>query len=167
MFQKGKPIISIIVAIGNNWVVGKDNKLPWDMPADLAHFKQKTMGKPVIMGQRTFESIGKPLPGRTNVILTLDKNFSFEGCLVAYSIDEALEKLKDFEEVMIIGGVSIYKQFLPLADRIYLTLIKGDFSGDAFFPEFDFNNWKELERIDNLPDKDNHYPYSFLTLEKK
>src|SRR4030066_2315154 len=103
MFEKGKPIISIIVAIGNNQVVGKDNRLPWNLPADLAHFKQKTMGKPVVMGQRTFESIGRPLPGRTNVVLTLDKSFSFPGCIVAYSIDEALEKLKDFEEVMIIG----------------------------------------------------------------
>ena len=167
MFGKGKPTISIIVAIGNNLVVGKDNKLPWNLPADLAHFKRETLGKPVIMGQRTFESIGKPLPGRTNVILTLDKTFCFPGCIVANSIDEALDKLKDFEEVMIIGGVSIYKQFLPLADRMYLTLIKGDFDGDAFFPEFDWADWEEKERIDNVPDKDNPYPYSFLILQRK
>ncbi len=167
MFEKGKPIISIIVAIGNNRVVGKDNKLPWNLPADLAHFKRETLGKPVIMGQRTFESIGRPLPGRTNVILTLDKSFSFPGCIVAYSIDEALDKLKDFEEVMIIGGVSIYKQFLPLADKMYLTLINGDFEGDAFFPEFDWAEWEEKERINNSPDKDNPYPYSFLKLQRK
>lgn len=167
MFKKDKPIVSIIVAIGNDRVVGKDNKLPWNLPADLAHFKEKTMGKPVIMGQKTFESIGRPLPGRTNVVLTLDKDFAASGCIVAHSIEEALEKLKDFEEVMIAGGVSIYRQFLPLADRMYLTIIEGDFEGDAFFPEFDWAEWEETERADNAADKENPYPYSFLTLKRK
>jgi len=126
-----------------------------------------TKGKPVIMGQKTFESIGRLLPGRTNVILTLDEGFSAEGCVVANSIDEALDKVKDAEEIMIIGGVSIYKQFLPLADRMYLTLIEGDFEGDAFFPEFDWSDWDVTERKENAPDKDNSYPYSFLTLQRK
>ncbi len=152
-------IISIIVAMGNNRVIGKNNKLPWDLPADMDHFKKLTLGKPVIMGQRTFESIGKALPGRTNIILSQDKNFKAEDCIVAYSIEEALEKGKSFPEVMICGGVSVYKQFLPLADRMYLTLIKDDFEGDAFFPEFDWQDWQEVEREDR--DK-----YSFVTLER-
>lgn len=167
MLKDDKPTISIIVAIGRNRVVGVNNKLPWDLPADMEHFREVTKGKPVIMGQKTFESIGKPLPGRTNVILTLDKGFSIEGCVVANSIDEALAEVKDAREIMIIGGVSIYKQFLPLADRMYLTLIDGDFDGDAFFPEFDWSDWDITERNENAPDKDNSYPYAFLTLQRK
>lgn len=160
-------VISIIVAIANDWVIGKNNKLPWDLPADMKHFKKLTMGKPVIMGQRTFESIGKALPGRTNIILTQDKNFKADNCLIAYSIKEALEKVKSFPEAMIIGGVSIYKQFLPLVDRLYLTLIEGDFEGDAFFPEINYNEWNEVERIKNKSDKNNFYPYSFVVLDRK
>ena len=167
MPKKDKPVISIIAAIGNNWVVGINNKLPWDLPADMEHFRQKTLGKPVIMGQKTLESIGKPLPGRTNIVLTLDENFHPQGCTVAHSIEEALGAAKDFEEVMICGGVSIYKQFLPLADRMYLTRIKNDFEGDAFFPEFDWEDWKEVERIEHPAGDGNPYKYSFITLERK
>ncbi len=153
--------------MGNNRVIGIKNKLPWDLPADLEHFRQMTKGKPIIMGQKTFESIGKPLPDRTNIILTLDENFNPLGCIVVHSIEEALETAKDFPEVMICGGVSIYRQFLPLADRMYLTLIEGDFEGDAYFPEFDWNDWKEVGRIENTPDNNNPYKYTFLTLERK
>jgi len=167
MSKENKPIISIIVAIGNNRVIGVNDKLPWDLPADLRHFLQMTMGKPVIMGQKTFESIGKPLPGRTNIILTREKDFSPPGCIVAYSIEEALAACGEFEEVMIAGGVSIYGQFLPLANRMYLTLIEGDFEGDAYFPEFDWNDWNEVERVENQPDQENPYKYTFVTLERK
>jgi len=161
-------IISIIVAIGNNRVIGIKNALPWKLPADMEHFRQLTAQKPLIMGQKTFESIGKALPGRTNIVLTLDKNFQAADCLIAHSIEEALQIAKEKgEEVMICGGVSVYKQFLPLADRMYLTLIDGDFEGDAFFPEFDWNDWDEIERIENQPDKNNPYKYTFLTLERK
>jgi len=160
-------VISIIIAMGNDRVIGIKNALPWQLPADLEHFRQLTVGKPVIMGQKTFESIGKPLPGRTNIVLTLDENFNPPGCLVAHSIEEALSAAKDFPEVMICGGVSIYRQFLPLADRMYLTLIEGNFEGDAYFPEFDWNNWREVERIENQPDKENPYKYTFVTLERK
>ena len=167
MLKKDKPVISIIAAIGNNWVVGINNKLPWDLPTDMEHFRQKTRGKPVIMGQKTFESIGKPLPDRTNIVLTLDKDFHPQGCIVAHSIAQALGAAKDFEEVMICGGVSIYKQFLPLADRMYLTRIEGDFEGDAFFPAFNWEDWEETERVEYLADENNPYKYSFITLEKK
>lgn len=167
MLKEGKPTISIIVAMANNRVIGINNKLPWNLPSDLEHFKQLTLGKPVIMGQRTFESIGKPLARRINIILTLDKDYQPKKCIVVHSIEEALEKAKNFKEVMICGGVSIYKQFLPLADKIYLTLIEGDFEGDAYFPEFDWNDWKEIEHINNEPDRENPYKYTFLTLERK
>ena len=166
MKEKDKPIISIIAAIGRNNVIGLRNTLPWNLPADMEHFKQLTKGKPIIMGQKTFESIGKPLIGRTNIILTLDKNFTPSGCQIAYSIKEALEIVRNSKEVMICGGESIYRQFLPLADRIYLTLIEGDFEGDAFFPEFDRSSWKEVERVENKLDRENPYKYTFLTLEK-
>ena len=153
--------------MGRNRVIGIKNTLPWKLPADMVRFRQLTMGKPVIMGQKTFESIGKPLPGRTNIILTLDKNFAPSGCQVALSIEDTLEIAKDFKEVMICGGESIYRQFLPLAYRMYLTLIEGDFKGDAYFPEFNYNDWEEIERIENKPDKDNPYQYTFLTLQRK
>ena len=162
-------IISIIVAMGNNQVIGIKNALPWKLPADMEHFRQLTQGKPIIMGQKTFESIGKALPGRTNIVLTLDKNFQAPDCLVAYSIGEAIQIAKNLgtKEVMIGGGVSIYKQFLPLAGRMYLTLIEGDFEGDAYFPEFDYNDWNEVGRVENAADKDNPYRYTFLTLQRK
>lgn len=159
--------ISIIAAIGKNNVIGVDNGLPWNLPADINHFKKMTINKPVIMGHKTFESIGKPLPNRENIILTLDKDFAPEGCLVAYSIEEALKLAGDVKEVMIIGGVSIYKQFLSFADKMYLTLIDGEFAGDAFFPEFNKNEWQEVVREDNEADEINHYNYSFITLERK
>ena len=160
-------IISIIVAIGNNRVIGTKNFLPWKLPADMKHFRELTIGKPIIMGQRTFESIGKPLAGRTNIILTKDINFRQQGCIIAHSIKEVMDKVKGNEEVTIVGGASIYEQFLPLANRMYLTLIHHDFSGDAYFPEFDWDDWKETERIENQPDKENPYKYAFVTLEKK
>lgn len=162
-------IISIIVAMGRNRVIGIKNKLPWNLPADMEHFRQLTMGKPVIIGQKTFESIGKPLPGRINIVLTRDENFQAPGCIPSHSIEEALQvaKEKEAKEVMICGGASVYKQFLPLADKMYLTLIDGDFEGDAYFPEFNYNDWDEIERINHKPDKDNPYPYSFVILQKK
>lgn len=161
-------VISIIVAIANNWAIGRKNALPWHLPNDLKHFHELTMGKPVIMGQKTFESIGKPLPGRTNIIITLDKNYTAPGCIVVHSIEESLAAAKNFKEAMIIGGASIYKQFLPLAHRLYLTLIDAAIEGaDAFFPEIDYSAWQEVDRVENKPDKDNQYPYTFLILERK
>lgn len=167
MSKKSKSIISIIAAMANNRVIGINNKLPWNLPADMKHFKNLTKEKPVVMGQKTLESIGKPLPERTNIVLTFDKNYQAPGCIIVHSIKEVLEKTKDFEEIMICGGASVYKQFLPLADKIYLTLIKESFEGDAYFPEFDRSVWKETERIENKPDRKNPYKYTFITLERK
>jgi len=159
-------IISIIAAVADNMLIGKDNKLPWNLPADLEYFKRNTLGKPVIMGAKTFESIGKPLPNRKNIILSLDENYKAEGCIVVTSIEKALKEVGDDEEVMIAGGASIYKQFLPLANRLYLTFIHHKFEGDAYFPEINFDQWKELSRKDNKPDERNLYSYSFVIFEK-
>ena len=153
-------LISIIAAMAKNRVIGKNNALPWNLPEDLEHFRQLTLGKPLIMGQRTFESIGKPLPQRINIILSRDDNFSPSGCFVAKSIDEALKQTKGAIEVMIIGGASVYKQFLPLTNKMYLTMVEEDFEGDAYFPEFSYNEWEETERVVNKG-------YSFITLIKK
>jgi len=160
-------VVSIIAALAKNKVIGKDNKLPWNLPADMRRFKELTLGKPVITGQKTFESIGKALPGRTNIVLTRDKSFLAPGCIVAYSIEEALKASGDAPEVMVIGGGNVFSQFLPLTHKMYLTLIDEEFEGDAFFPEFDLSDWQETERIENQPDKENPYKYTFITFERK
>ncbi len=159
--------ISIIAAIGKNLVIGRNNKLPWSLPADMKRFKDLTLGKPVVMGQKTFESIGKPLSARTNIVLSHDKNFQASGCIVALSIEEALSYLKGFDEIMIIGGSSVYEQFLPLAEKMYLTLIDEEFEGDAYFPRLDWNEWIETERISYKADEKNPYSYSFVNLKRK
>jgi dihydrofolate reductase len=161
--------ISIIAAMSKNRVIGFKNKLPWKLPADLNRFKKITMGKPIIMGQTTFHSIGKPLPGRINIILTRDFNFSHKECFVAHSIEEALSiafRFTENGEVMICGGESVYRQFLPIAEKMYLTLIEENFEGDAFFPYFDYKEWQEVERIKNEPDEKNPYEYFFITLKR-
>ncbi|MCA1804849.1 MAG: type 3 dihydrofolate reductase [Xanthomonadaceae bacterium] len=158
-------IISFVVAMARNGVIGKDNQLPWRLPADLRHFKAVTMGKPIIMGRKTFDSIGRPLPGRTNIVVTRDSAYQAEGCLVAHSIEAALAAAGDVEEVMIIGGADFYRQLLPRADRIYLTLIDAEIEGDTRFPELDAARWRERSREQHAPDEQNPYPYSFIVLE--
>lgn len=160
-------IISIVAAMAQNRVIGRNNALPWNLPADLEHFKQLTLGKPIIMGRRTFESLKSVLPGRKNIIMALEKDYDVPGAVVVHSIKEALETASGAKEVMICGGASIYGQFLPLAQRIYLTLIKQDFDGDTYFPEFDWSDWKEIERIKNKPGEKNPYEYDFLVLERR
>ncbi len=159
-------IISIIAAVADNMVIGDKNSLPWSLPADMEYFKAKTTGKPIIMGAKTFESIGKALPNRKNIVLNFDKDYPAEGCVVVTSIEEALKEVGEDEEVMIAGGASIYRQFLPLANKLYLTFIHHNFKGDTSFPEVDFNEWKEIKRIDNQADKKNIYSYSFVIFEK-
>lgn len=160
-------IISIIVAMADNMIIGDKNSLPWNLPADMKYFRKITLGKPIIMGAKTFESIGKALPNRKNIILSHDKNYRAKGCVVVASIEQALEEVEENEEVMIAGGASVYKQFLPLANRLYLTFVHHNFKGDTYFPKFDINQWKEIKRIDNKPDKKNIYSYSFVVLERK
>ena len=160
-------IISLIAAMSRNRVIGKNNKLPWDMPADMNYFRNMTKNKPVIMGRKPYESIGRPMPDRINIIITRDKEYKAEGCIVVSNVDDALKSVKGNKEVMVIGGAQIYKEFLPKADRIYLTIIDEEIEGDTYFPEFNKDEWKETKREEHKADKKNPYPYTFLVLERK
>ena len=156
-------LISLIAAIGRNRVIGKDNSLPWKLPEDMKRFKELTLGKPVVMGRKTFESIGKSLPNRKNIIITRDRNFSADGCITVHSVGEALKSAKGSEEIMIIGGEQIFKEFLPTANRMYLTFIDEDFEGDAYFPEYNENEWKEAKREEHKNEK---YGFAFVDLNR-
>ena len=158
-------MISIIAALGKNNVIGSDNRLPWKLSADMKHFVSITRGKTVVMGRKTFESIGKPLPNRTNIIVTRDRNYKQEGCVVVHSIEGAIDVAGHAEELIVIGGASIYREFLPFADRMYLTLINSDFEGDVFFPRYS-KEWRETEREEHPADDVNKYDYAFVTLER-
>lgn len=158
--------VSFIVAMAENRVIGRDNQLPWQLSADLKHFKALTMGKPVIMGRKTWESIGRPLPGRTNIVVTRDPRYTADGCVVVHSIDAALQACSGSEEVMVIGGAEFYRQVLPEASTLYLTLVHDEFEGDAFFPELDRREWREIEREDFESDDKNPHAYSFIRLER-
>ena len=160
-------IISLIAAMGKDRVIGIDNRLPWRLPADMKHFRALTLGKPVLMGRKTFDSIGKPLPGRTNIVVSQDPDSQPEGVTVARSIAEALAAGREADEIMVIGGASFYAQLLPRAQRLYLTEIHQEFAGDAFFPAWDPREWREIERNDHAADGDNIYPYSFITLARR
>ncbi|MBD1398724.1 dihydrofolate reductase [Pontibacter sp. JH31] len=162
-------MIAIVVAIAENNVIGKDNQLIWHLPADLRHFKQKTMGHPMIMGRKTFESIGKPLPGRTTIIVTRQKDYQVEGCIVVNSVEEAIAKGKelDSEQVNIVGGAEIYKQALPLVDTLYLTRVHHAFEGDTFFPELKEAEWQEVSSESHEPDEKNKYAYTFKRYSRK
>ena len=142
---KDTPRICLIVAQGLNRVIGHNNEMPWHIPEDLQYFKRTTLGKPVIMGRKTFESIGRPLPQRPNIVITRQQDWQAEGVEVAHSIDQAIEMAKelgDFEEIMVIGGAEIYRQSLPMADRLYITQVQAAFEGDAFFPEYTLDEWR-------------------------
>ena len=160
-------IISIIAAIGKNKVIGNKNTLPWKLPADMEHFKQLTMGKPVIVGRKTFESIGKALPGRKNIVISHLPDYKAEGCIVVHSAEEALKEAGNHGEVKIAGGATIYKEFLPKADKLYLTLIDSDFEGDAYFPEYKIEEWEEVSYEEHERDKDNQFNYTFIVLRRK
>jgi|TARA_Y100000310_G_scaffold105294_1_gene103705 dihydrofolate reductase len=155
-------MISLIAAMGRNRVIGKDNSLPWKLPEDMKRFKELTSGKTVIMGRKTFESIGRPLPNRKNIIITRDQNYKAEGCIVVHSVEDAL-KNADNNEVMVIGGAQIYDLFLSKANKMYLTLIDHDFEGDAYFPEYNKDEWKEVSREEG---KSENNKFAFVNLEK-
>ncbi len=150
-----------------NRLIGNQNQLPWHLPADLAHFKQVTMGKPVIMGRNTYESIGRPLPGRTNIVLTRSADFQAQGVLTANTLERALEMVAGEAEVMIIGGSSIYELVLPRADRLYMTYIENAYEGDAWFPEFDLAQWRVCASEQHTADEKNPCKYSFVTYQRK
>jgi len=155
--------ISIIVAIGENHAIGKNNQLLWHMPNDLKHFKDVTSGRTIIMGRKTFDSVGKPLPRRRNIVVTR-QDITIPGCEVVKSIEDGIALCTGEDEVFIGGGAEIYRQAMHLTNRIYLTVIHHAF--DAFFPEIDKNEWKETERENYQPDEKNAFPYSFITLER-
>jgi len=158
--------LSIIVAMAANGVIGRDNKLPWHLPADLRHFKQTTMGKPILMGRKTRESIGRPLPGRSNIVITRDDSYRADGCVVVTSIAAALQAGSGHDELMVIGGAELYRQVLPDTETIYLTRIHETFEGDTFFPEIPNTEWHQLERLDHEADERNPHDYSFIRLER-
>jgi dihydrofolate reductase len=158
---------SLVVAMSRNRVIGRGNKLPWHLPDDLASFKRVTMGRPVIMGRRTYESIGKPLPGRLNIVVSGRENFNAPGCTVVRSMDEAYRAAGEAEEVSIIGGGAIYEAALPAVDTIYLTEVDADVEGDAFFPAIDPTQWKETELERHPADARHAYPFRIVKLERK
>ncbi len=162
-----EPIISTIVAMAENRVIGIENRLPWHLPGDMKWFRRHTLGKPVVMGRKTFESLGRALPERTNIVVTRDPGYRAPGAVVVDSVAAALAAAGDVPEVMIIGGESFYGQMLPRSDRLYLTLVHAAVAGDAWFPEFDWSQWRELERSDCNADDNNPYSYSFLILQRR
>lgn len=157
----------IVVAISENNAIGKDNQLLWHLPADLKHFKNITSGHTIIMGRKTYDSIGKPLPNRRNIMITRQTGLQLDGIEVVNSLDEALALCKDENKVFVIGGAEIYKQALPLAHKVELTRVHQEFDADAFFPELDNETWKEVWKEDHLPDEKNKFAYTFSTLERR
>ena len=158
----------MIAAMAENRVIGIENRLPWRMPADLKWFKQQTLGKPIVMGRKTFESFGaRPLPKRSNIVVSRNPDYHAEGAQVVESLEAGLQAAGEADEVMVIGGANLYGQALERADRIYLTLIRHSFEGDAWFPELDDTDWRLTRQEDHAADDDNPYPYSFLIYERR
>lgn len=159
-------MISIIVAIAKNGVIGDKNTLLWHLREDMIHFRTITSGHPVVMGRKTYDSIGRPLPKRTNVVITRDTELQIEGCTMAHSLTEAVEMFDSSEEVFIIGGAQIYSQAMPIADRVYLTIIDKEYEGDSSFPEIDYNSWRQISCEKFERGEEFEYPFSFITLER-
>ena len=160
-------MISLIAAMSKNRVIGRGGKIPWHLPADLKHFKEITTGHPVIMGRKTYESIGHALPGRTNIVLSRTPSFNPPDAATVPSLKEALDLTRGVDEVFIIGGQSLYEQALPFADRIYLTVVNIETDGDAFFPEFNESSWEVVSREERGKDDKNPHDYAYLTYERK
>lgn len=172
MSSENKVMISLIVAMASNRVIGRNNQLPWSLPSDLKYFKSMTMGKPIVMGRKTFESIGKPLPGRTNIVVTNNRAFKAEGVSVVHSLDEAIELATevalgdDVAELMVIGGAQLYEAILPRVERLYLTEVQAEVEGDAWFPALDFSQWNESHRDDFQAVDATLYGYSFVVYDR-
>jgi dihydrofolate reductase len=161
-----QPLVSLIVAMAQNGVIGRDNALPWRLPEDLKRFKAFTLGKTLLMGRKTYESIGRPLPGRTNLVLTRDRGFLAPGVVVVHSVEEALAHAAD-NELVAIGGAEIYRLVLPFARRLYLTHVHADVPGDTYFPDFDPTQWADVEWRMHPADEQHAYPLTFVTLERR
>jgi dihydrofolate reductase len=160
-------MITIIAAIAQNNALGKDNQLIWHLPADLKRFKKITSGHHIIMGRKTFESLGKPLPNRTNIIITRNKNYKQNGCVIVHSLNEAINAAKNDENPYILGGAEIYEQAIKIVDKLDLTFVHHAFDADAFFPKIDLNIWEETSIENFNADEKNKYNYSFVTFLRK
>lgn len=152
--------------MADNRAIGKDNELLWHLPDDFKHFKAITMAKPILMGRKTYQSIGRPLPGRKNIVVTRDLTFAADGVLVVNSIDAALDAVKEDAEVMVIGGASFYQQMLPLADKLYVTHVHHHFDADTFFPEIDAEQWRVVEQTEHAADERHAFSFSFIEYQK-
>jgi dihydrofolate reductase len=158
--------LALVVAMDKNRVIGIDGGLPWHLSSDLKYFRDITMGKPIIMGRKTHESIGRPLPGRRNIVVTRNPDFEAPGCDVVTSLGAALELVEDVEEVMMVGGASLYLDTLPVADHIYMTEVHAEVEGDTWFPEIDPEQWLEISRTEFSADDKNEHDYSFVVYER-
>ncbi len=161
------PTLELVVAAARNGVIGRDNGLPWRLPADLAHFKRVTLGHPILMGRRTWDSIGRPLPGRQNIVLTRDRSFRAAGATVVHSLAEARAAAADAGRLMVIGGAEIYRACLADADVLHLTEVDAELDGDARFPAWRREDWQEVSREAHPADERHAYPYSFVTLKRR
>lgn len=161
-------MISLLLAMDQKRTIGKDNDLPWHLPADLAFFKRVTMGHPIVMGRKTHESIGRALPGRTNIIITRDKNYTAQGCKVIHTIDEIknIEENRE-DEIFVIGGAEIFNKTLQFADKLYITHIEETFEGDTFFPKIEESEWELVSKEKGIKDERNPYDYFFLLYKRK
>jgi len=161
------PLVSLIVAMAQNGVIGRGNSLPWRLPQDLKRFRAYTLGKPVLMGRKTYESIGSPLQGRDNLVLTRHRGWCAQGVIAVHSLEEALVRAGRAEELVAIGGAEVYRLVLPVARRIYLTHVHADVPGDTFFPDFDPTQWADVEYTSHPADEQHAYPVTFMTLERR
>ena len=158
----------MVVAHADNRIIGKDNDMPWHLPADLAYFKKTTLGKPIIMGRKTYESIGRPLPGRKNIVISRDENYSADGIETVTSVEQALSLVQDVEEIMVIGGGAIYQHCLPFADKLYITHINATIDGDTQFPSYDLeNDWKKVSSEVREADEKNAFELDFCVYQRK
>lgn len=159
------PTLTLVVAYSDNRVIGRDNALPWKLPGDLAHFKRTTLGSPIIMGRKTWESLGRPLPGRTNVVVTRNPHYAAQGAVVVSSLEAAVQTCGDVAEAYVIGGAQIYEQAIPMAQRVIATEVHAHVEGDAFFPGLAAVQWQEVSR-DTQPEE-NGYRYDFVVYERR
>ena len=159
--------LSIVVAMDDNRLIGKDNRLPWYLPADLAYFKKITTGNSILMGRKTYDSIGRPLPNRRNIVITRNPEILISGCEVVDSIEAALSITESDDEVMVIGGASLCVQLLPIVTRLYITQIEGTFEGDVYFPHYDQSEWYQVSSESHQPDDINKFVYHFIVMERK